>query len=70
MTLEEKMKKLLQQNALRRKTPMQKRLRQKARQERQQDNASHAEDVLPAETAAPEAQTAQAAVYTHVDVRL
>lgn len=36
----------------------------------QQDNASHAENVLPAETAAPEAQTAQAAVYTHVDVRL
>lgn len=36
----------------------------------QQDNGAQAQNIQPAETAAPEAPAAQAAVYTHVDVRL
>ena len=36
----------------------------------QQDDRTQAENAQPAETAVPEAATAQAAAYTHVDVRL
>ncbi len=36
----------------------------------QQDNGAQAQNIQPVETTAPEEQTAQAAVYTHVDVRL
>ena len=36
----------------------------------QRDDGTQAENVQPVETAIPEAATAQAAVYTHVDVRL
>ena len=36
----------------------------------QRDDSTQAENVQPIETAVPEVTTAQAAVYTHVDVRL
>lgn len=36
----------------------------------QQDNGAQAQNIQPVEIAAPEAPVAQAAVYTHVDVRL
>ncbi|MCI9079926.1 MAG: hypothetical protein HFH68_13585 [Lachnospiraceae bacterium] len=36
----------------------------------QQDNSTQAQNIQTAGTAAPEAQAVQAAVYTHVDVRL
>ncbi|MBO5032537.1 MAG: FlxA-like family protein [Lachnospiraceae bacterium] len=36
----------------------------------QQDNGAQAQNIQPVEIAAPEAPAAQAAVYTHVDVRL
>ncbi len=36
----------------------------------QQDTGTQAENIQPVETAVPEITTAQAAVYTHVDVRL
>jgi len=36
----------------------------------QRDDGTQAENAQPVETAIPEAATAQAAVYTHVDVRL
>ncbi len=36
----------------------------------QQDDSTQAENAQPVETAVPEAATAQAAAYTHVDVRL
>ena len=36
----------------------------------QQDNGAQTQNIQPVETAAPESPAAQAAVYTHVDVRL
>ena len=36
----------------------------------QQDNSTQAQSIQPVETAVPEVTTAQAATYTHVDVRL